>query len=95
MVTFGRKKIVPNFYLVYDRFCSKNLLPIQQKLEVVVFGQFSSKFRVFLMFKGLNKKNWTQFVRKCSPEYLATITILNFQNDSKLCIKFLFLYAEL
>ena len=38
MVTFGRKKSFLDFYLVYNRFCFKILQPIQQKLEMVIFG---------------------------------------------------------
>ena len=40
MVTFGRKKNLLDFYLVYNRFFFKILRPIQQKLEMVIFEQF-------------------------------------------------------
>ena len=36
---FGRKKSFLDFYLVYNRFCFKILRPLQQNLEMVIFGQ--------------------------------------------------------
>ena len=47
MVTFGRKEIFLDFYLVYNRFSFKILQTIQQKLEKVTFGQFSLNFVYF------------------------------------------------
>ena len=40
MVTSGRKKSFLDFYLVPNRICFIILRPIQQKLEMVIFGQF-------------------------------------------------------
>ena len=39
IVTFARKKSFLDFHLVYNCFCFKILRTIQQKLEMVIFGQ--------------------------------------------------------
>ena len=39
IVIFGRKKSFLDFYLVCNRFCFKILRPLQQNLEMVIFGQ--------------------------------------------------------
>ena len=39
IVTFSRKKSFLDFNLVYNRFCFKILRSIEQKLEMVIFGQ--------------------------------------------------------
>ena len=55
IVTFGRMKSFLNFHLVYKSFRFKILRPMQQKLEMILFWTNLIKFRVFLIFKGLNE----------------------------------------
>ena len=46
IVTFGSKKSFLDFHLVYNR-CFKILRPVQQKLEMVIFGQIWKNFVYF------------------------------------------------
>ena len=69
---------------------------MQQKLEMVIFGQIQLNFVYFWYLKASMKIFFsTQFVHKCSPKCLETIDILRFQKYFKLRMKWLFLYNEL
>ena len=40
LITFDTEESFLDFYQIYNRFCFKILRPIQQKLDMVNFGQF-------------------------------------------------------
>ena len=93
---FWWKKSFLKFYLVYKRFFFKIQRTIQQKLEMLIFEQFLNKFRVFLLFKGLNEKLFGQDSIVNVPLNSFKPLSLVFRNVSIFaCIKLLFFFNEL
>ena len=84
------------FNLDSNRFFFQNFAMTKtEKVRTGHFWTISSKFRVFLVFKGLNETFFRQLVRKCSPKYLEAINVLSFLKYLELLTKLQFLYNEL
>ena len=68
---------------------------MQQKLDMVIFGQFfEMNFVFFLILKSFYGKFLWHCVRKCSLRSFETINILSSQKYFELFINLLFLYND-
>ena len=93
--TFCRKKSYLDFCLIYNRLFFQNSAIKRAKVKNGHFGYFYLNFVCFDYLPTLMKIFPDKFRSKRSLESIEIISILSFQNDSKLVEKLLFLYSEL